>query len=1580
MAHEIVVDLQDNSKPKTQEVTVIPVEDSRERDDSRSEDEESIVEKEDIPTRQDPVRRLLGRIQKQRDDWKRRQTTDEEEDIADQKMSAARPAGKKAQRSAKVLTPLAEEEEPLHDTPSAPAMLDRPQGPSTRDITDQDDAASPYKGRALLHPFEVAKQARAVTPTTDETEDKQPVSTSALSQEQHLLEQQKLKMQLQEQKLIQERLEEQLKEYHNKLMDVTGSMKDSGRGTGWFLPQQGVIGGPDGPTPTSSTGILSTQHACDAPSESVPLPQHQYSLPDERLRPFTEDQRSSNARIARMQDPNTSSGVPVAPVEEVYPAHDAKHISSQERSTGNFPSTQYPSDHSRSLVGQASDTSTLESGSLRLLEQTEEEPSDTTSGMSTGARSDIRRSLDEGESGASSSPPSSASGQQPSSAQSPGRFQIVSGTSADNSSTRKPGYEYPFPLEPGWGLKVVSASSSSSIASSVPSSMYSGPTPWIPSSAARYTLAVSPMLQSPRSSGSSGQDQEELLSQSLSSYSHSTESDRVRIQEQSPQMVDHLQPSFVPTNVQKFNWDRTSPTSTNLSDVLASVRQGVAVSKRADPVLRPSPGGPSVSNETGLSTGQSPGYLDVYRKKWEEERKLIKAQRAEIRQRQEKQTRRMRYYQNIIERHGYISPQAESGVPRMDSPLGELGLHQTDSPQAGGKDSSTSTKSLVDLPKQFIDTKNSSSGRSTPDTLGDFLGRYRQSLDLNAHTKDTNMSPKDPNRAQVPTPVWQARSSTGDTHSTITRISVRNVITDSQGSSSSALTYSQSSTITSSDTVYSPLPNYLGQSKHDEVCSRATPQHANIDTKEPGPTGRSIDPSSRIQEGSRAVEISHEILVSEESSEGFSSQVGIGEPGVFSEEDQRWFIPSRSGTSQRSSETPNQATPFYSDPFSPGRDVYNRVISTGPHSDSQSSGTSSSPQTQQWFIPQKASTSSVDFLHSHFRQDLPFTEKTPRDWQVPMRAGSSTTSPWPPMETMRARVETETQGEEDFSRRPGFGQELSYPGKTPRVWQVPMRAGSSTTSLWPPIASTANGGQGDWRFPPRADASSSSVFVPVPSYDRPNAQDRQDEAYTGGEQGTWHVPVRASGSSSSAIGPVTSHGRPHPQDKQDEGHVPVRASASSISALGPAPSATPFHPKFSREHSSPMRYDTQDNSLAEDSRWQLENSSSDFLGPVLREQSAFSPGEHEWLYVPPSTASQSTTPGDRSSPGHLASPGHVGSPRYEASPGHLASPRYFISRGQSADQRYPESDFAVPGHSGSRSAENPRFSTSPGHSADLDHSTIPGYSASTAYSETRDYGADLDTGSDDRKYDLSSRQLSDRPSNTASLISGSLVSEVSMSDFRHESSENSERLTTVNDEEQSGGSKEQDRISSIHTSDISNHGSLLSQSAHSASMSSRFSDQGEMLSRSGASVTMKGLEAENIHHSPREEARYPREDAQIHEGPLEARDGTRDTREETESDTLSLPPDSHSIPLQAAFLQRKQDFIKRSLARVDQAKAKRYESQPQVHVKQRSKPVKQVSKPAKPIRGGKSAKTSKPSKPAKPRRTSKMSRSSIAGP
>lgn len=67
--------------------------------------------------------------------------------------------------------------------------------------------------------------------------------------------------------------------------------------------------------------------------------------------------------------------------------------------------------------------------------------------------------------------------------------------------------------------------------------------------------------------------------------------------------------------------------------------------------------------------GGTPNYLDEYRRKWEEEKKLIENQRQLIKQKQEQQFRRMRYYQDILERHEKDSSSGVAySVPVEDSP------------------------------------------------------------------------------------------------------------------------------------------------------------------------------------------------------------------------------------------------------------------------------------------------------------------------------------------------------------------------------------------------------------------------------------------------------------------------------------------------------------------------------------------------------------------------------------------------------------------------------------------------------------------------------------------------------------------------------------------------------------------------------------------------------------------------------------------------------------------------------------------------------------------------------------------------
>ncbi|PFX25843.1 uncharacterized protein LOC111329743 isoform X2 [Stylophora pistillata] len=178
----------------------------------------------------DPLRRLLKRIERQRDQWKERQPPE-----GRQPPSAAETGI--PQSAAATVLPQRTQEFRIPDTipfSTTPEQFPEAEFSGEEEATETgkfdeaemetgqprpeighelDRVNPPASGaRTLLHPLEAAQRSRTTT----------TMPTAQLSQQEALLEQQKLKLQLQQQNLLQQQLEQQLQDYQRQLADIYG--------------------------------------------------------------------------------------------------------------------------------------------------------------------------------------------------------------------------------------------------------------------------------------------------------------------------------------------------------------------------------------------------------------------------------------------------------------------------------------------------------------------------------------------------------------------------------------------------------------------------------------------------------------------------------------------------------------------------------------------------------------------------------------------------------------------------------------------------------------------------------------------------------------------------------------------------------------------------------------------------------------------------------------------------------------------------------------------------------------------------------------------------------------------------------------------------------------------------------------------------------------------------------------------------------------------------------------------------------------------------------------------------------------
>ncbi|KAL9965793.1 hypothetical protein ACROYT_G029640 [Oculina patagonica] len=182
---------------------------------------------------EDPLRRLLQRIERQRDQWRRRQPTEEAPPQAAVTTGIRRsvpstvPQSKKQEFRIPDSIPFSAAPEPIAEVELSEEEEEAEDG--RPDMAEGEDGhPAPGLGSESDIPHPAVSEARTLLHPLEAAQRSRTTTpigrtpTAQLSQQEALLEQQKLKLQLQQQNLLQQQLEQQLQDYQRQLADIYG--------------------------------------------------------------------------------------------------------------------------------------------------------------------------------------------------------------------------------------------------------------------------------------------------------------------------------------------------------------------------------------------------------------------------------------------------------------------------------------------------------------------------------------------------------------------------------------------------------------------------------------------------------------------------------------------------------------------------------------------------------------------------------------------------------------------------------------------------------------------------------------------------------------------------------------------------------------------------------------------------------------------------------------------------------------------------------------------------------------------------------------------------------------------------------------------------------------------------------------------------------------------------------------------------------------------------------------------------------------------------------------------------------------
>ncbi|XP_031548767.1 uncharacterized protein LOC116286393 [Actinia tenebrosa] len=603
----------------------------REREKSgESEEKKKMEHKEERmresapPKGEDAVKRLLLRIPRQREQGKTikdQPPAGQQPQQPQQPPPTSRTTARATGSRVNILTPLPEEEEPSRDEDTSRTAPPEPHPTTTvyQDVPGRVTSDSSQPLRALLHPYEVAQQVRMIGPQrteegTPSSESDGSVPESPSSQQQpELLEQQRLKLKLQEQRRIQERLEEQLNQYHRQFQKISSEIP------------KGPYATRDELSPQPRTRIIHEPHGLEYIEE--PDSFDQINVPTRHISDEVGQRDQDGDHVIGSESLEEGSTISrtsgTISLEEQTP--DEEGTSQSSKSTSDYATAGATGVLPRGSLEGLAKTS-LDVSTLRVPLEHDNSSSDESQGYipqrgTAPAFLPLEWQRDNYVGPRKPSGPLTS------------KFQEYPLNKANHETT---GETAPpeSSNESGERLESDDLTSSSDSSNGMPHGR------------------LSDLLQRNKIQSFGQSDSGFVPTLPFSSLSATTERTKTSLDSVTShkKVSDSVMPktsgqvdTFLPTS--SYSGDsKVSSGSSSLRERQENVPSGTIYT------IPSSAAGQTTPSYSRLLDG-SPNYLDEYRSKWEEEKKLIENQRQLIRQKQEHQLRRMRYYQDILERY-----------------------------------------------------------------------------------------------------------------------------------------------------------------------------------------------------------------------------------------------------------------------------------------------------------------------------------------------------------------------------------------------------------------------------------------------------------------------------------------------------------------------------------------------------------------------------------------------------------------------------------------------------------------------------------------------------------------------------------------------------------------------------------------------------------------------------------------------------------------------------------------------------------------------------------------------------------------